>query len=192
MRRRMVGFCTLTLLLGIAWAGDYDARLEESRVTVREFMQLLKAELQKGMQEGGPLKAISVCEVAAPGIAESYSKTNGWRVGRTSLKVRNPLNAPDAWEQDVLQAFERRKAAGENPTTIEFYEAVELDGKAVFRYMKAIPTTELCVGCHGSQIDPSIDARIRELYPSDQARGFKPGDIRGAFTITQPLGKAKQ
>jgi hypothetical protein len=43
------------------------------------------------------------------------------------------------------------------------------------------------VVCHGSDIDPYVDARIRELYPDDQARGFKPGDIRGAFTITQPL-----
>ena len=64
---------------------------------------------------------------------------------------------------------------------------VPIDGKPVFRYMKAIPTAELCVVCHGSDIDPYVDARIRELYPDDQARGFKPGDIRGAFTLSKPL-----
>jgi hypothetical protein len=28
---------------------------------------------------------------------------------------------------------------------------------------------------------------IRDLYPEDQATGFSPGDIRGAFTILKPL-----
>ena len=53
--------------------------------------------------------------------------------------------------------------------------------------MKAIPTAELCLACHGTKIDPVVAAKLTELYPRDQARGYKVGDIRGAFTFIEPL-----
>lgn len=168
-------------------AGDYDEQVAASRALSKEFMLVLKAELQHGMQEGGPVNAISVCNMTAQGIASTYSARKGWDVGRTSLKLRNPGNAPDDWERSVLVSFEQRKLAGEDPAKMEYHEVVEQDGEQYLRYMKAIPTAGLCVVCHGTDIDPYVDARLAELYPEDQARGFKPGDIRGAFTITQPL-----
>ena len=64
---------------------------------------------------GGPTDAIEVCKIAAPEIAATASDAQGWRIGRTSLKLRNPANAPDAWELAVLRDFEARKAAGEDP-----------------------------------------------------------------------------
>ena len=67
------------------------------------------------------------------------------------------------------------------------FEAVENDGKKNFRFMKAIPTGEVCLKCHGSEMKPGIKAKLQELYPNDKATGFKLGDIRGAFTITQPM-----
>ena len=30
-------------------------------------------------------------------------------------------------------------------------------------------------------------AKLAELYPADTARGYKVGDIRGAFTLSKPL-----
>jgi len=32
-----------------------------------------------------------------------------------------------------------------------------------------------------------VKAKLDTYYPADQARGFKVGDIRGAFTISQPM-----
>jgi hypothetical protein len=60
-------------------------------------------------------------------------------------------------------------------------------GGRVFRCMKAIPTAELCTTCHGSNLNPAIAARLAELYPADRATRFAVGDIRGAFTIEQPM-----
>ena len=170
-----------------ALAGDYTKEVEDSRAVAREFMQTLKQELKKGMQEGGPVNAISVCNLSAQGIANTYSVRKGWEVGRTSLKVRNPNNAPDDWERGVLESFNERKAAGEDPSKLEYHEVVSSDGQRRLRYMKAIPTKELCLVCHGDYLDLTVKTRIDKLYPEDQARGFKAGDIRGAFTITQPL-----
>jgi hypothetical protein len=51
----------------------------------------------------------------------------------------------------------------------------------------AIPANAPCLICHGEKIDPAVDARLKTLYPQDQATGHKQGDVRGAFTITQPM-----
>ncbi len=139
------------------------------------------------MKEGGPAKAIAVCNEKALRIADKISLERGWRVGRTSLKYRNPANAPDAWERSVLLQFAKRRAAGENPARMEFSGIVKKNGRQEFRYMKAIPTAAICLKCHGRHIAPAIENEIHKLYPDDLATGFKLGDIRGAFTITEPI-----
>ena len=192
MQRLLTVFALgLTAITPQLYAADYTAEVAASRETSQEFMQTLKKELQAAMQEGGPVNAVSVCNLTAPAIASTYSIRNGWDVGRTSLKVRNPGNAPDAWERAVLVSFEERKRAGEDPAMMEFYEVVDEDGSQELRYMKAIPTAPLCLACHGQQLDSIVKKRIETLYPQDQALGYKEGDIRGAFSITQPLPAAR-
>ncbi len=181
----------VTLMLTIALIGcsgeDLEPRAAQSRAAVKEFMLSLKGELKQAMEQGGAVNAISVCKITAPAIADDLSTQKGWRVGRTSLKVRNPSNAPDDWERKALEDFDKRNAQGENSETMEYYELVEESSGPVFRYMKAIPTGHMCLECHGENIDPAVAAKLDSLYPADQARGFKAGDIRGAFTITQPM-----
>jgi uncharacterized protein DUF3365 len=172
---------------GLVVADDMQQRADASRAAIKEFRAAFMAELQKAMQAGGPPAAIEVCHAKAPAIAAGISKRTGWRVARTSLKVRNPANAPDAWEKKVLESFEQRKANGEPLDRMEFYEIVRQDGARQFRYMKAIPVGGPCMACHGSRIDPAVAAKLRQWYPQDQATGFRPGDLRGAFTITQPM-----
>ncbi|MGB5260344.1 MAG: DUF3365 domain-containing protein [Gammaproteobacteria bacterium] len=187
MKRITIFFLMTVAFAAPVIADDYSSNIDDSRATVREFMQTLKQELQKGMQAGGPINAVSVCNLAAPGIASTYSVRKGWEVGRTSLKTRNPNNAPDAWERAVLESFDERQRAGEDPAQLEFHEVVVTDGKRELRYMKAIPTLGLCLACHGEQLDLQVKTRIETLYPHDQALGYQVGDIRGAFTVTQPL-----
>jgi cytochrome c553 len=66
-------------------------------------------------------------------------------------------------------------------------EVIEEDGHKTFRMMKAIPTAEVCTQCHGSEIAEPVAAKLDELYPEDQARGFEVGDLRGAFTLKKAL-----
>lgn len=68
-----------------------------------------------------------------------------------------------------------------------FAEVVESDVGKRYRFMKAIPTADLCLACHGESINPDLAAAIDKAYPDDKARGFKTGDIRGAFTLSKPL-----
>ncbi|MGQ9660366.1 MAG: Tll0287-like domain-containing protein [Thermochromatium sp.] len=161
---------------------------EEAKQIVKEFAQQLLAELKSAIESGGPTEAIAVCNERAPAIAAELSESSGWEVGRTSLKTRNTvLNTPDAWEREVLESFEARLAAGQPIDTLTRAEVVNGERGRMFRFMKAIPTVELCLTCHGEHIaDPVIKA-LDEHYPDDRARGFKVGDIRGAFTLSKPL-----
>lgn len=169
-------------------SGNAEMRANESRAAVKEFFGALKGELVGAIKAGGPVNAIGVCNIKAPQISKAVSERKGWSVARTSLKLRNPGNAPDAWEEQVLKDFDSRKAAGEDPAKMEFFEVVKMDGKDTFRYMKAIGTApKPCLACHGAKIAPKVEAELKALYPHDQARGYKAGDIRGAFTITQPM-----
>ncbi len=170
-------------------ASDAGQALADSKATVGEFMQTLKQELQASMQAGGPVNAVNVCNLTAPAIANTYSAREGREVGRTSLRVRNPANAPLAWQRAVLESFEQRKQAGEDVTALEFHELITTEGVSELRYMKAIPTLQLCLACHGESVDSVVRTRLEELYPEDQAMGYRVGDIRGAFSVTQVLDK---
>ncbi len=168
-------------------ADEMTERKQQSAAVIKEFMGELQGHLQKAMKAGGPVNAIGVCNQIAPSVAQTQSEKHNWKVGRTSLRLRNPNNAPDAWERKVLEEFEARKAAGEDPKTMAYAEVVEQDGGKAFRFMKAIPTGEVCLKCHGQEIPAPVGAKLNELYPEDKATGFNLGDIRGAFTITQPM-----
>ena len=191
MKRAIVGgLAGAAILLTALAAGaetDLDAYTKASRNVIKAFAESLQAELKSAIATGGPAAAIEVCNEKAPEIARRHAEENNWEVGRTSLKYRNPNNAPDPWEQAILQSFEDRKAAGEDPATIDHAAIVIRDGKRVIQYMKAIPTAEICLNCHGgAEVKPEVAAKLAEFYPDDRARGFHVGDIRGAFTIVMP------
>ncbi len=164
---------------------DVKQRMEAARAAAADFQKALSGELQKAIAAGGLVNAVGVCNTAAPAIAARISAEWKMTVARTSLKLRQPRDRPDAWELAQLQSFEQRKAAGENAAALEVGEYAEKDGRRVFRYMKAIPTGEMCLGCHGTSIVPAVAAKLKTLYPEDAATGFKIGDLRGAFTVTQ-------
>lgn len=189
MARRLTITTIIALMAGPAAAnGTESADVAEARQIIQSFAQTLKGRLSTAISESGPVHAVGVCNVDAPRIAEEHEAASDWSVARTSLKVRNPDNAPDPWERRVLESFAQRAAAGEDLATMEHVETVDTDGRKMLRYMKAIPMGgEPCTTCHGSELDPELAARIDELYPEDQARGFEPGELRGAFTLARPV-----
>lgn len=156
-----------------------ESQLNEARAVTQALGSQLKQRLTKAVKEGGPKAAVSICHTEAPLITEAVSNQHEWEIGRTSLKTRNPNNAPDAWERRVLQDFEARLLAGKALATLEYIETTN-EG---IRYMKAIPTTGVCLTCHGNDIQPELKAELQRLYPDDKATGFSIGEIRGAFTL---------
>ena len=189
MKKLAAAASGIALLAALAVAEEaQDPNVAEAKAIIKEFFGNLKGELEQAMKAGGPVNAINVCKGRAPVIAQETSNKHGWDVGRTSLKLRNAVvNKPDDWEMVVLEQFEARKAKGEDVAVMDYAEVVDLGGQKTFRYMKAIPTQDLCLNCHGTDIKPEVAAELDKLYPGDEARGFKVGDIRGAFTLSKPL-----
>lgn len=173
---------------GLVYAEVEDPRVTEAKAIVQEFGTALMGELTTALQTEGPIAAIEICQNRAPAIAEELSERTGWEVGRTSLKARNlATNTPDPWETRVLEQFDARRAAGEDIQPMAHAEVIDDEDGERFRFMKAIPTVDLCLTCHGRTMAPEITAVLDAAYPGDQARGYDTGMVRGAFSLSKPL-----
>jgi len=78
----------------------------------------------------------------------------------TSLMYINPVNKPDAWEEQALKEFERGLKEHSSETVIS--------DEPYMRIMRPFRTEQACLKCHGHQ-------------------GYKIGDIRGGISIAVPL-----
>jgi hypothetical protein len=122
-------------------------------------------------------------------LARTHER-EGWRVRRVSDRLRNPADAPDAWEVRQLALFEERHRAKPLDADAEAWEVVREDGRRALRYAKPVVIPgELCLRCHG---DPAtFDAALRDSlslrYPDDRATGYRVGDLRGAISVRIPL-----
>ncbi|MGV6819847.1 MAG: Tll0287-like domain-containing protein [Parvularcula sp.] len=166
-----------------------EADVTAARAAAKALGGQLKARLMAAMGEGGPAAAIEVCSEAAPGIAASVSADTGMTVGRTALRIRNPGNAPDAWETKQLEAFTAAVAEGADAAGLEVAEIVKEGDGMTLRYAKAIPMGSTCAMCHGENVSDEVKALIAARYPDDAATGFAPGEVRGMFTVSKPLMK---
>lgn len=181
--------CTAALLGALPAFADDDPLLTEARSVGGAIPPKLVGVLAEEITKNGAAQAITVCREKAPAMAKEASEKSGWAIRRVSLKNRNPKAVPDAWERAVLEEFDRRAAAGEDLSQMDKGETVMMDGKPVYRYMKAVPTQQLCVQCHGKSelLAAAVRERLNELYPNDKATGYDVGAIRGAMTLKKPL-----
>lgn len=187
MKAKSMICCLLTAIMPTLVMAGGTGEQALARDAVAEFAGALKAELTSAMQAGGPLNALEVCHTRAPAIADAVSLDSGMKVSRVSLRNRNPGNAPTEWQAAVLRDFEARLAAGEAADALSWQEVAQTDGPREYRFMQAIPTAPMCLACHGESIAPTVAEKIAELYPEDQATGYREGDIRGAFVVTSQL-----
>jgi hypothetical protein len=164
-----------------AWVAEAQA---VAQAVPPRLLSVLQTEIARSGYDG----AIAACRDQAPAMARTASEKTGWNIRRVSLRNRNPKAVPDAWERAALEDFDRRAAAGEPPVQLERAEITQEDGQATQRYMRALPTAEMCLGCHGTpdHVSSAVTARLQELYPADRALGYRVGEIRGAITLHRP------
>jgi len=78
----------------------------------------------------------------------------------TSLRPIRPENAPDPWETEVLQAFQRGQT--------EASSVEEIEDKEYMRLMRPLFVEKGCLKCHAKQ-------------------GYAEGDIRGGISASIPM-----
>lgn len=117
-----------------------------------------------------------VCVVAAKSISMLFTTETDYSIRFTNDTPRQAANAPDAFEQEALAAFNA------DPDRKAFWRVVDAgDGTRVFRYTEPLYVTESCLKCHG---DP-VGELDQYGFPKE---GMQVGQVGGAMSITEPMG----
>jgi uncharacterized protein DUF3365 len=138
------------------------------------------AELKRELARGGPAGAIKSCHLDVTGAAYQEARQRGVAVGRTSDRVRNPLNAPKPWAAPVVEKYAGQPAAGVDGFVVDLGNRIGV--------LRPIVHRSMCSACHGPEekFTPGVRAELEERYPVDRARNFKEGELRGWFWVEVP------
>lgn len=164
--------CTAAWLLPAELVAG-DAPEARGAELLKPFKQNLKSALLDGMEQGVS-EAVRVCRDKAPDIAESLS-VDGVQMGRSSHRLRNPDNAAPSWVRSVLNAY-LAADADRRPKTLEL-----ANGRT--GYVEPILLQPMCLACHGETLSDDVKTTLNDLYPHDEATGFRIGDLRGVFWV---------
>ncbi|NPA54008.1 MAG: DUF3365 domain-containing protein [Aquificae bacterium] len=188
MKKILAAGLVSALIFGGAIASEHEHEdIKEEVVEIgqkasKKLLKTLVSELKKAMQEGGPYKAVEVCSQKALKLTEKVAKEEGVEIKRTSFKYRNPKNAPDEYEKEALEYFE--KALKEKGQLPKYY--VQKVNENEYRYYMPLKVKAVCLTCHGDpkHMDKKLLEKIRALYPNDKAVGYKEGDFRGVIRVS--------
>ncbi len=173
------------LALAAALPALADSEPSPQTAAARETIATLRGELQNALRSAlpeGPEAAVGACQEQAPAIAARL-QGGGVRVGRTSHRLRNPANAPEAWMLPFLDEF------GSGEPQPGAWRSVRLGPRQV-GVVEPIYLKPLCATCHGEQVQPALLESIRARYPEDRATGFRVGELRGLFWAVVEAGEA--
>ena len=158
---------------------ERDFKAEGKKIAMTTF-GVLSGRLQAAMQKGGVPEAISYCNLAAMPLTDSLSKAHNAIIKRTTLKPRNPQDAPTDAERIVLEKYETSHNAGEK------LKPVVVADNSGNTFYAPIFTNEFCLRCHGKigeTLSKENYEHILKNYPEDKAVDYVAGDLRGMWSI---------
>lgn len=158
------------------WVEYFQSRLGPYQKDLKET--LLSSVAEKGIQA-----SVESCKAKAPKVTREHGQANDpgdpgvFRVGRATLKARNPRNAPEAWMKPLIESFRK------DPELKHRLIKLGKNG-ATWGYAEPIRIQPMCLSCHGEKLPPSVREAIASRYPDDAATGYKLGDFRGIWWAT--------
>lgn len=187
MTPRSLIVCALPIMLALSGCGrptapspEETTRVQEAgRAATKAVVESLGSQLKAAIQSGGPVAAIAVCQQVALPLTDAARSglPDVVAVRRTTLRPRNPQNAPDPLDRLVLE-----RLAATQPLPEELIEW-PADGPA--RFYKPLVILEVCLNCHGDPagFPPPLTEALAGRYPEDQATGYALGDLRGVIRV---------
>jgi hypothetical protein len=143
----------------------------------------LGGQLMEAIQAGGPENAVAFCNTQALPITRDMSDKLGLDVSRVSDQPRNPANAANDEELEIIAALKDALANGQPPLP-----TLRAANDTVTGYYPIV-TNAMCLQCHGTEgvdIDPATLAVIDSRYPQDRATGYGENELRGLFVVKMP------
>jgi len=156
--------------------------IKKGKSIAMSTFKILNSKLKYAIKSGGPVAGIGVCSSEAMKLTDSISKVYNVSLKRTSIKYRNEKNAPTDSEKSILELWQTQIDASKpiKPSIVR--------NDNVITFIAPIKLKQQCIVCHGSNdfVSPDVRQKIKEHYPTDLARNYKKGDLRGAWVITFP------
>ena len=158
----------------------------EAKILLKETAKQYKNTLMQGLQHNNLKKALKYCNKE---VKQLVSKVNekGFAVKRISLRPRNKNNYPNLYEKEILEKFNKLSLKDNKSLAFEHIEIIKDENNNKFVYIKAIRIKEVCLNCHGSNINDDLKKEIEKLYPDDKAIDYKLNHIRGAFVMYRKI-----
>ena len=156
--------------------------LNEAKILLKETAKQYQNTLTEGLQHNSLKKALKYCNKE---VEKLVSKDNekDFSIKRVSLKPRNKNNYPNLYEKEILENFNKLSLKDNKSLRLEHNEIIKDKNNRKFVYVKAIRIKEVCLNCHGSNINDDLKKEIQKFYPDDKAINYKLNDIRGAFVM---------
>ena len=157
--------------------------LNEAKILLKETAKQYKNTLIQGLQHNDLKKALKYCNKE---VEKLISKDNekDFFIKRVSLKSRNKNNYPTLYEKEILEKFDKLSLKDNKNLKLEHNDIIkDENNNNKFVYAKAIRIKEVCLNCHGSNINDDLKKEIQKLYPDDKAINYKLNDLRGAFVM---------
>ena len=100
-------------------------------------------------------------------MMQEYEGLYGLKGHLTSLKLLNPDNAPEKWEREILEGFDKGLKVEEK------YLFLEENGMPILKAFEPFITEKGCLKCHAHQ-------------------GYKVGDVRGGVSVKLPMDEINE
>lgn len=164
--------------------------VEKAKTTIKSLVGTLLPAVTAAVEAGGPPQGVTLCNLQANPLTRQVLEQADpaiTAVKRTSLRVRNPANAPDAAEQAALDRVAAIIAGGAEPPPLLVQSlAATADQPAEIRVYRSMTVAPGCLACHGDPtgFTPALRTALQQTYPEDTATGYAEGDWRGLIRVS--------
>lgn len=110
-------------------------------------------------------------------------------IKRTSFRVREPRNTPDAADLAALESIRADLNSGHAPPKVLVQKVERPDAPVEWRVYRPISVAPNCLLCHGpvERLQPGVRYALERYYPEDKATEYSAYDWRGVIRISYEL-----
>lgn len=169
-----------SLVAATALSAD-DAQIKQEGI---KYIKMLGGELKSNLKakmkaDPSGQEALHFCTAEAQAITHQVNEKlpKHIKVRRTALKYRNDANKPDYIDREIMKGY-LTKIEAKNFTPDQIAMAREGNTTRVY---KPLVMADVCMKCHGTNVEETLKSKIAHAYPNDKAMGFEKGAFRGVI-----------